>query len=325
LSLCASADGDKVSTKIIVETKDLTKRYDGVTVVDRLNLRIFENEVFGLLGPNGAGKTTTILMLLGLTEPAEGSASISGFSPTREPLKVKRLIGYLPENVGFYNDLTARQNLQFIAELNGISWAEAEKRIKELLAVADIADAIDVAVGKFSRGMKQRLGIADVLIKKPKIVFLDEPTAGLDPKGINQLLDLISNLPKKGTTVVLSSHQLQQVQRICHRVGIMSKGRLVLEGSLDELTKKVARGARYSIEVEMTAPSPKAVKVISKVEGVVKVEAKENLLLVSAKADLRPEIAKAMVQNDLPLVNMTIHGFSLDDIYMKYFKEGQAR
>jgi ABC-2 type transport system ATP-binding protein len=264
-------------------------------------------------------------MLLGLTEPAGGSASIFGFSPTREPLKVKRLIGYLPENVGFYNDLTARQNLQFIAELNGISWAEAEKRIKELLAVADIEDAIDVAVGKFSRGMKQRLGIADVLIKRPKVVFLDEPTAGLDPKGINQLLDLISGLPKKGTTVVLSSHQLQQVQKICHRMGIMSKGKLVLEGSLDELTNKVARGAHYSIEVEMTAPSPKAAKVISKVSGVVKVEAKGNLLLVSTKADLRPEIARAMVQNDLPLVNMTIHGFSLDDIYMKYFKEGQAR
>jgi ABC-2 type transport system ATP-binding protein len=311
--------------KIIVETKDLTKRYDGTTVVDGLNLRIFENEVFGLLGPNGAGKTTTILMLLGLTEPAGGSASIFGFNPTREPLQVKRLIGYLPENVGFYNDLTARQNLQFIAELNGISWAEAEKRIKELLAVADIEDSADVTVGKFSRGMKQRLGIADVLIKKPKVVFLDEPTAGLDPKGINQLLDLISSLPEKGTTVVLSSHQLQQVQKICHRVGIMSRGKLVLEGSLDELTNKVARGAHYSIEVEMTAPSPKAAKVISKVGGVVKVEARGNLLLVSTKADLRPEIAKVMVQNGFPLVNMTIQGFTLDDIYMKYFKEGQAR
>jgi ABC-2 type transport system ATP-binding protein len=311
--------------KIVVETKDLTKRYDGVTVVDRLNLRIVENEVFGLLGPNGAGKTTTILMLLGLTEPASGTASIFGFNPTREPLRAKRLIGYLPENVGFYNDLTARENLQFIAELNGVSWAEGDRRINELLDVVGIKDSADLAVGKFSRGMKQRLGIADVLIKKPKIVFLDEPTAGLDPKGINQLLDLVGSLPQKGTTVVLSSHQLQQVQKICHRVGIMSQGKLVIEGSLDELTKKVARGARYSIEVETAAPSPQAVKVIRKVEGVVKVEAKKNLLLVSTKADLRPEIAKVMVQNGFPLVNMTIHGFTLDDIYMKYFKEDQSK
>jgi ABC-2 type transport system ATP-binding protein len=325
LSLCDLADGDKLGKKIVVETKDLTKRYDGVTVVDRLNLRIVENEVFGLLGPNGAGKTTTILMLLGLTEPASGTASIFGFNPTREPLRAKRLIGYLPENVGFYNDLTARENLQFIAELNGVSWSEGDKRINELLEVVDIKDSADLAVSKFSRGMKQRLGIADVLIKKPKIVFLDEPTAGLDPKGINQLLDLVASLPQKGTTVVLSSHQLQQVQKICHRVGIMSKGKLVIEGSLDELTKKIARGARYSIEVETAVPSPQAVKVIRKVGGVVKVEAKKNFLLVSTKADLRPEIAKVMVQNGFPLVNMTIHGFTLDDIYMKYFKEDQSK
>jgi ABC-2 type transport system ATP-binding protein len=325
LSLCALADGDKLGKEIVVETKDLTKKYDGVTVVDRLNLRIVENEVFGLLGPNGAGKTTTILMLLGLTEPASGTASIFGFNPTREPLRAKRLIGYLPENVGFYNDLTARENLQFIAELNGVSWAEGDKRINELLEVVGIKDSADLAVGKFSRGMKQRLGIADVLIKKPKVVFLDEPTAGLDPKGINQLLDLVVSLPQKGTTVVLSSHQLQQVQKICHRVGIMSQGKLVIEGSLDELTKKVARGARYSIEVETALPSPQAVKVIRKVEGVVKVEAKNNFLIVSTKTDLRPEIAKVMVQNGFPLVNMTIHGFTLDDIYMKYFKEDQSK
>jgi ABC-2 type transport system ATP-binding protein len=311
--------------KIVVETKDLTKRYDGVTVVDRLNLRIAENEVFGLLGPNGAGKTTTILMLLGLTEPASGTASIFGFNPTREPLQVKRLIGYLPENVGFYNNLSAKENLQFIAELNDISQSESDKRVSELLELVGIKDAADLPVGKFSRGMRQRLGIADVLIKKPKVIFLDEPTAGLDPEGINQLLDLIAGLPQKGTTVVLSSHQLQQVQKICHRVGIMSKGKLVLEGSLDELTKKVARGARYSIEVETAVPSPQAVKVIKKVAGVVKAEAKENFLIISASDDLRPEIAKVMVQNGFPLVNMTIHGFTLDDVYMKYFKEDQSK
>jgi ABC-2 type transport system ATP-binding protein len=325
LSLCALADGDKLGKEIVVETKDLTKRYDGVTVVDHLNLRIAENEIFGLLGPNGAGKTTTILMLLGLTEPASGTARIFGFNPTREPLRVKRLIGYLPENVGFYNNLTARANLQFIAELNGVSWSEGNKRINELLDVAGISDAADLEVGKFSRGMKQRLGIADVLIKKPKVVFLDEPTAGLDPEGINQLLDLVASLPEKGTTVVLSSHQLQQVQKICHRVGVMAKGKLVLEGSLDELTKKVARGACYSIEVETPAPSPQAAKVIGKVSGVVKVEAKGKFLLVSTKADLRAEIAKVMVQNGFSLVNMTIHGFTLDDIYMKYFEEDQAK
>jgi ABC-2 type transport system ATP-binding protein len=310
-----------MSQKIVVETKGLTKSYDGVTVVDHLNLRIVEKEVFGLLGPNGAGKTTTILMLLGLTEPTSGTAQVSGHNPTRDPLPVKRLIGYLPENVGFYNNLTPRENLQFIAELNNISRDEANTRITELIETVKLGDAADLAVGKFSKGMKQRLGIADVLIKKPKIAFLDEPTAGLDPEGINQILDLIADLPKMGTTVILSSHQLHQVQKICHRVGIMSKGKLVVEGTLDELGKKALAGARYQIEVETTRPSPKATQVLQKVNGVIKVEARENRLLINTNSDLRAEIAKVMVENDLPLIQIRIQTFTLDDIYMKYFQE----
>ncbi len=311
-----------MSEKIVVETKDLTKSYDGTTVVDHLNLRIAEKEIFGLLGPNGAGKTTTILMLLGLTEPSSGDAQVCGYNPTREPLQVKRLIGYLPENVGFYDNLTARENLQFIAELNNISQAEADTRITKLLEAVNLSDVENLGVGKFSKGMKQRLGIADVLIKNPRVAFLDEPTAGLDPEGINQILGLIANLPQMGTTVILSSHQLQQVQKICNRVGIMSKGKLVVEGSLDELGKQALAGARYQIEVETTHPSPQAVEVIQRVKGVTKVEAKDNRLLISADSDLRAEIAKAMVKNNLPLIAIRIQTFTLDDIYMRYFEEG---
>ncbi len=311
-----------MSQKIVVKTNGLTKSYDGVTVVDHLNLNIAEKEIFGLLGPNGAGKTTTILMLLGLTEPSSGSAQVWGHNPTREPLQVKKMIGYLSENVGFYNNLTARENLQFIAELNNIGEAEANTRITELLKVVGLSETAELTVGKFSRGMRQRLGIADVLIKKPKVIFLDEPTIGLDPEGINQILDLVANLPQTGTTVILSSHQLYQVQKICHRVGIMSKGKLVAEGSLDELSKKALGGARYRIEVETAEPSPQATGVIEKVKGVIKVEARDNLLVISTDADLRSEIAKVMVNNDLPLIQMRIQSFSLDDIYMKYFHEG---
>ncbi len=305
-----------------VETQDLTKNYNGTTVVDRLSLSISENEVFGLLGPNGAGKTTTILMLLGLTEPTSGSARVFGFNPTREPLKVKRLTGYLPEKVGFYENLTAVENLEFIAELNGISEPETNRRIKELLDVVGLEKTGDMVVGKFSRGMKQRLGIADVLIKNPKLVFLDEPTSGLDPTGINQLLDLIASLPKMGTTTVLSSHQLQQVQRVCHRVGILSKGKLVVEGSLDKLSREILAGGHYIIEVETTRPSSELTDILKKIQGVIKVEAKDNLLTVTTDVDLRTEIAKAVVQSNVPLVQIKVHEFSLDDIYMKYFREG---
>jgi len=307
--------------KIVIETKELTKNYDGVTVVDHLNLHVREKEIFGLLGPNGAGKTTTILMLLGLTEPASGSAQVFGFNPTREPLKVKRLAGYLPENVGFYNNLTARENLMFIAELNNISRAEANRKIDELLEMVGIGEVADSTVGKFSRGMKQRLGIADVLIKNPKVAFLDEPTAGLDPEGINQILNIIANLPQIGATVVLSSHQLYQVQRVCHSIGILSKGKTVVEGSLDQLGREALAGGNYRIEVEIAQPSPKLIDTLNKVPGVNGVQSKDNILIISADSDLRSEIAKVVVQNNIPLIQMNIQKFSLDDIYMRYFKE----
>jgi ABC-2 type transport system ATP-binding protein len=311
-----------VSKKIVVETKDLTKRYDGTTVVDHLNLHVAENEVFGLLGPNGAGKTTTILMLLGLTEPASGIARVFGFNSTREPLKVKRLAAYLPERLGFYENLTARENLKFIARLNNISEAESQRLIGQVLRAVGLADMADMAVGKFSRGMKQRLGIADVLVKKPKIAFLDEPTAGLDPAGINQILDLIVKLPETGTTVVLSSHRLYEVQRVCHSIGILSKGKLVVEGSLAALGRKALAKGRYRIEVETTETSPKLIKVINKISGVRKVEAKGNVMHIITDADLRAEIAKAVIKSKVPLIEMKVQEFSLDDIYMKYFHEG---
>jgi len=308
--------------KIVIETKDLTKNYDGVTVVDRLNLHVGEQQIFGLLGPNGAGKTTTILMLLGLTEPASGSARVYGYNPTREPLKVKRITGYLPEKVGFYGNLTARENLMFIAELNGISYNEANRKIDELLEMVGIADVANLAVGKFSRGMMQRLGIADVLIKSPKVAFFDEPTSGLDPEGINQILDIIAGLPKMGATVVISSHQLYQVQRVCHSIGILSKGKTVIEGSLDQLGREALAGGNHLIEVETAQLNPKLIDIINKVPGVRKVEAKGNRLLVNADSDLRAEIAKVVVESNTPLIQMKIQEFSLDDIYMKYFREG---
>ena len=310
-----------MAENLAIETQDLTKNYDGVTVVDHLNLHVRENEVFGLLGPNGAGKTTTILMLLGLTEPASGTARICGFNPTREPLKVKRIVGYLPEEVGFYENLTAGDNLKFIAELNNISTAETSRRIDEVLEMVGLTDERDMLVGKFSRGMRQRLGIADVLVKEPKVIFLDEPTSGLDPKGINQLLDLIAGLPKMGTTVLLSSHQLYQVQRVCQSIGILAKGKMVIEGSIDKLGREALAGGRYTIEVETAEPSVELIDILKKIKGVVKVESKDNVLSINTDSDLRSKIAKAVVDSNASLVQMKVHEFSLDDIYMKYFKE----
>ncbi len=225
--------------QIIVETEDLTKRYGSRTAVDRLNIKIEEGEVFGFLGPNGAGKTTTLLMFLGLTEPTSGMAKVIGFDPTREPFKVKERVGYLPENVGFYDDMDARQNLRYIAKLNRIADEVSEKRIDYWLEMVGLSGEASKKVGTYSKGMRQRLGIAEVLIKEPKLVFLDEPTIGLDPDGTNRMLDLIQSLSReKKITLFLSSHLLDQVQRICDRVGIMINGSLVAIGPIEELAKR---------------------------------------------------------------------------------------
>ena len=308
-----------------IETQDLTKNYDKVNVVDSLNLKVKENEVFGLLGPNGAGKTTTILMMLGLTEPASGTVRVMGYNPTREPLKVKRIAGYLPESVGFYSDLTAAENLEFIADLNGLDRKETKRRIDKVLEMVGLTEQRNIATKKFSRGMRQRLGIADVLIKEPKLIILDEPTSGLDPAGINQLLDLIAGLPAMGTTVLLSSHQLYQVQRVCHSIGILSRGKMVIQGPIETLGREAIAGGRYVIEVETAAPAAGLVDVIKGVKGVLNVETQGNKMSITTETDLRGEIAKMVVQSNIPLVQIKAQEFSLDDIYMKYFKEGQDK
>jgi ABC-2 type transport system ATP-binding protein len=222
----------------IIETEELTKRYGAQTAVNRLTLQIREGEVFGFLGPNGAGKTTSLLMFLGLTEPTSGKVRVCGVDPARDPIHVKRLVGYLPENVGFYDDMDARQNLQYIARLNGIPDHVSTDRIGELLSMVGLFEEAGKKIGVYSKGMRQRLGIAEVLVKNPKLIFLDEPTIGLDPDGTNRMLDLIHSLSReKNITVFLSSHLLDQVQRICDRVGIMIKGNLVAVGPIDELAK----------------------------------------------------------------------------------------
>ncbi len=182
----------------IIVAEELTKVYkETTTAVDHLNLKIGQGEIFGLLGPNGAGKSTVILMLLGLTEPTSGTISVAGFDSTREPLKVKSITGYLPEKIGFYEDMSAYANLSYTAELNMVPYGEIPQRIDEVLSMVNLAKNKKQLVKTYSKGMKQRLGIADVLVKDPKLVIFDEPTEGLDPKVANQMLQTILDLNRE--------------------------------------------------------------------------------------------------------------------------------
>ncbi len=235
----------------VIETQDLTKRYGAQVAVDHLNLRVERGEIFGFLGPNGAGKTTTLLMLLGLSEPTAGSARVCGFDPVREPLQVKRVVGYLPENVGFYDDMTAVQNLQYVGRLNGLQDGVLSRKIADILDQVGLEPEARKRVGAYSRGMRQRLGIAEVILKDPQVIFLDEPTLGLDPDGTQKMLELIQGLSReRRITAFFSSHLLDQVQRIGDRVGIMLKGKLVAVGPIQELARQKLGidQAQYTLE-----------------------------------------------------------------------------
>ncbi|PSO55639.1 MAG: ABC transporter ATP-binding protein [Actinobacteria bacterium QS_5_72_10] len=283
-------------------TDGLTKRYEGATVVDTLSVEVAAGEVFGLLGPNGAGKTTTILMLLGLTEPSAGTVRVCGFDPTRQALAVRRRVGYLPDDVGFYSTLTGRQNLGFTARLNRLNGETAQRRIDELLTRVGLLEAADSRVATYSKGMRQRLGIADVLIKDPEVVVLDEPTAGIDPRGTVEVLELVEDLAAEGVTVLLASHLLQQVQQTCHRIGIFVGGGMVASGTVDELAAELGTG-RIELEVGVAGDPAGG----------------PGRWRVTARRDDRAAIAGRLAEAGLGLTHLRRRGDDLDDVYLRYF------
>ncbi len=320
----------EVPADAVIVARRLTKQYGDFTAVDSLDLTIRAGEVFGLLGPNGAGKTTTVLMLLGLTEPTKGIVRVVGLDPTREPLAVKRKVGYLPDNVGFYGGMTGRENLRYTAKLNGLPKSVAEARIDELLHEVRLDDAADKKAETYSRGMRQRLGIADALVKEPTVLILDEPTIAIDPSGVEELLALLRRLvAERNLTVLLSSHILGQVQSLCDRVGFFAAGRLVAAGPLAEL----AQGTDQLIELEVaidgdpTAIDPVAMGVPG-VRSVKTDERDDRLRIVTASGDVAAPLASALAAAGLSIVHLRRRGSDLLELYRRYVPEatdGRAR
>ncbi len=305
----------------VIETYGLTKKYGDFTAVEDLNLEVRGGEIFGLLGPNGSGKTTTILMLLGLTDPTRGVARVLGFDPTRQPLQVKAHVGYLPDQVGFYDELTARENLTYTAKLNGLPRPEARKHITEALGRVGLSEVADKRVGTFSFGMRHRLGVADILIKQPQVVIMDEPTQGLDPQGAHEFLQLIRSLKEEGITILLSSHLLHQVQEICDRVGLFHRGHLRLVGTVPELGRQVL-GKAYRIRLQAQGDPEALAAALRAIPGVTEVRTpRPEAYEVDAEEDLRPETAEAIVRAGGRLLGLEVETQSLDAIYNHYFQE----
>jgi len=315
----------------VIEAVGLTKKYGQFTAVDDLDLSIYKGEIFGLLGPNGAGKTTTILMLLGLTEPTSGTVRVAGYDSVRDPLSVKSIVGYLPDNVGFYPNMTGRQNLRYTASLNRIPRKEAEARIEALLAEVGLSDAADKRAGKYSKGMRQRLAVADALVKQPSILILDEPTIGIDPEGVREMLALLSRLKtEEGMTILLSSHLLHQVQAVCDRVGIFVGGHLIAVGPVHELERQLAEREDTDFEISVmgadgreapTEALERLAVTLRSLEGVKDVGRVRDMLTVRARGDIRAQAARLAIEQGLLPVHLRQRGLSLDDIYDRYFRE----
>ncbi len=348
--------------EIIIRTNELVKQYGDVTAVDHLNLEIHKGEVFGLLGPNGAGKTTTTLMLLGLTDPTSGTAEINGLDCTRDALAVKKIVGYLPDNVGFYPDMSGRENLIFSGMMNGLTRKEAEERAVGLLERVGMTYAADRKTGTYSRGMRQRLGIADVLMKDPEIIIMDEPTLGIDPSGMRELTALIRELSvKDGRTILISSHELYQIQEISDRVGIFVKGRMIACGRIDELGQQLQNEGLYMVDFRAekmeadqhaaehrtvvepgtargtmntsvetlasdhgtsTATIDELKSLVRGIEGVRLVGVKEDgTLHIESGRDIRAELFRKLTDAGYLLSELHERGGDLDEIYRKYFEK----
>jgi ABC-2 type transport system ATP-binding protein len=304
--------------EVVIRAQGLSKRYGDAVAVDHIDLEVAAGEIVGILGPNGSGKTTTILMLLGLTEPTGGRAEVAGFDPLREPLEVKRRVGYLPDQIGFYDGLSARDNLAYTGRLAGLPRAEIDARFAAALERVGLSHVGRARVGTFSQGMRQRLGLAEVLMKRPSVAILDEPTTALDPHSTQEFLEMIRGLKADGTAVLLSSHHLDQVQSVCDRVALFNRGRVALSGSVTDLAGRVLGGG-HVIDVE--ARGPAIADRLAAIPGVVRVQRLGgDRYRVDCQRDMRAEIARQLAPT-VELVGIHFAAPSLNEVYNRYFEE----
>ena len=306
--------------EVVIRAEELTKRYGATLAVDRIDIEVGAGEIVGILGPNGSGKTTTILMLLGLTEPTGGRALVAGFDPLHQPLEVKRRVGYLPDQVGFYDTLSARDNLAYTGRLAGLSRSEIDERFAAAIDRVGLGDVGRARVGTFSQGMRQRLGLAEILMKRPSVAILDEPTTALDPHSTQEFLEMIRRLKADGTAVLLSSHHLDQVQSVCDRVALFNRGRIVLSGTVTELAGRVLGGG-YVIDVEARGPGVR--DRLGAMPGIVRVQGLgPDLYRVDCRRDLRAEIAR-LISAEAELTGIRFAAPSLTEVYNRYFEEAR--
>ncbi len=295
----------------MIRAENLTKVYNGVKAVDTINVTIEKGQVCGFVGPNGAGKTTTIGMMTGLIEPTGGKCFVKDIEVSRHPREVKQIVGYLPDGFGFYNHMTAAQNLAYYAKFYGLGEADRTARIAELLSYVGLT-AVEKKVGAYSRGMKQRLGLARVLINDPEVIFLDEPTNGLDPEGVIQFRKILKDQAARGKTIFFSSHILDEVQHVCGSICIISKGRIVAQGTLDDVKRHFRKDPRYTIVIKVNGAMPQLEN-----PDIIAAVYNDGSGTITAKSDLRDFIFDEVVKSGMRIRELRMEEESLEDVFLE--------
>jgi len=298
----------------MIRTENLTKEYDGFKAVDNLILQVEKGEIYGFLGPNGAGKTTTILMLLGILKPTRGKIYLMGEELKKNPLRIKKRIGVVSEKQFIYKEMSAQEYLNFFADLYKVE--NKEKRIDELLSAVNLLEIKRRKLGAFSRGMQQKLGFVRALLHNPEILLLDEPVSGLDPTGIKQIRDLIEEENERGKTVFISSHLLSEVERLCDKVGIINKGKLLAEDTMDNLKTRLSDFVE--LEVEVSKIKKEIVDVLSSFKFVKELKTRGNLLnlRIASNKDYRAQISQAITQQKGIVLGIKKKEMSLEDAFI---------
>ncbi len=301
----------------MIEVRNLRKAYENVLALDNVSFEVGEGEAFAFLGPNGAGKTTTIKILMGFIYPDLGYAKIFGKDVIRHGKKIRKRIGYLPEEMGFYNQLSAYENLNFFARLFGIPKAEREKRIEELLERVGLLERKDSPVREYSHGMKQRLGIAQSLINNPDLLIYDEPTSGLDPRSSYEIRELIKGFVKEGKTLFLSSHLLYEVQQICRTVAIINKGKIVVKDEIKNLSKMIS-GRSIKVTIRCLNLNEELVDRAKKVKGVRRVRTDgNNLIAMVEDEETIASMISSMVKAGGKITSVKEESPGLEEIFLK--------
>jgi ABC-2 type transport system ATP-binding protein len=311
----------------MITTENLTRKFGNLTAVNNLNLHIGKGEVFGFLGPNGAGKTTTIRMLACLIAPTSGTATVAGLNIQQDPLKVRQSVGILTENPSLYERLTALENMDFFAQAYGLNDpTERQRRIQELLEFFHLWERRNDKVAGFSKGMKQKLAIVRAIVHRPPVLFLDEPTAGLDPESAKEIRDMMAELSQREKcTILLSTHHLVDAEKLCKRVLIMNKGNILLVGTPDELREKIKE--KPVIEVSLKQVSPRLLNALEALGVAEEVNRQENKLLITVKDvnSATPEIVRTIVASDGDVLSVNALRPSLEEAYLKLIKGGEMQ